>query len=141
MTVKPATLHRALAYLAITGGKSGLHMDTSIAMSRYYDFVPEEYKIGDTVLTMHKYRLNAAGLELAQKSKLWRAHERALALGFYFRDGRRRQTLRFIRYYHREDMVNNDERGAFISSDSLYVQPAEGMAPDGKSWSFIKEEF
>lgn len=140
MTVAPATLSRALAYLAITGGKSGLHVNTSIAMSPYYDFVPEEYKIGDMTLTRHRYRLNEAGVELASKSKLWRAHERATALGFVFREKHGRQSLRFIRYCHREDRVKHEERGAFISSDSLYVQPAEGMAPDGKSWSYIKED-
>ncbi|ARB14512.1 hypothetical protein Ccr5_gp292 [Caulobacter phage Ccr5] len=138
-TPKTATISRALAYLAITGGTSCLTINTRLALYPYHNLVEQKYKIGDTELTRHVYKLNAEGEALAQKSRLWRGHQKLLDMGFQFKKNRRRQSSRFLSYDHAEHMCRNDRRGAFISGDHVYAQPAPGQTPEGKKdWDYIE---
>ncbi|AFU88255.1 hypothetical protein CcrColossus_gp385 [Caulobacter phage CcrColossus] len=142
MTTTPKTLSRALAYLAITGAQRGLHTNTRIAMYGYYSLVPTEVQIGDHILTLHKDKLNEAGWKLARESKLWRAHEKLVEMGFEYKERRGRQKPNFLSYEHPTQMAHKRARGAFISTDSLYVQPAEDAVPEGKQpWDYLPTEF
>uniref|UniRef100_A0AB74UH85 Uncharacterized protein n=1 Tax=Caulobacter phage BL57 TaxID=3348355 RepID=A0AB74UH85_9VIRU len=137
----PATLSRALAYLAISGGTSCLTINTRVAMHPYYDLVPRVLKLGETELTTHVYKLNAEGKALAEKSKLWRGHQKLLDMGFQFKKNRRRQSSRFLSYEHAEHMERKSLRGAFISGDRVYAQPAPGETPEGKKdWDYLPVE-
>ncbi|AFU86781.1 hypothetical protein D869_gp133 [Caulobacter phage CcrRogue] len=137
---KTATISRALAYLAITGGTNCLTINTRIALHPYHKLVPVTYKIGDTELTRHVYKLTDEGQALAEKSKLWKGHQKLVEMGFKFQ-ARRRQSSRFLSYDHATDDCRKDRRGAFISGDSPYAQPAPGQTPEGKKdWDYIKVE-
>jgi len=84
MAVSKYTLANALAFLAITGGKRNLHIDTRIAMHGYTELQEYQVRYGDDMepLTLHREVLNEAGWELAKTSRLWKAHEQLLGLGF-----------------------------------------------------------
>lgn len=139
MAVGKSTLARALAYLKISGGKRGLHINTRMAMHPFENF--EEYEVdygSGEPLKLHRLVLNEAGLELAKASKLFKAHEALLALGFKY-DPARRPKPGFIRYVRfseaREKVVS-----AFISGDHPYYQPEE--VPEGKGpWEHVPLEF
>lgn len=78
------TLANALAFLAITGTKRNLHIDTRIAMLGYTELQEYQVSYGDDMepLTLHREVLNEAGWELAKTSRLWKAHQHLLSLGF-----------------------------------------------------------
>jgi hypothetical protein len=101
MAVSKYTLQSALAFLAITRSTRGLHINTRIAMHGYYEL--EEYQVSygsdSEPLTLHRYKLNEAGWELAKKSRLWKAHQELVDLGFKIDSGiNDRHTPRYIHY-------------------------------------------
>jgi len=102
------TLQDGLAFVVITGTKRFLTWRTSVAMIGYEDLDLE------TVRNV----VNEEGMELARRSRIWKAHEHMLSLGFTADRDRRRNTPRFI-YYKAED-----GRHGFISKGSVWVSPA-----------------
>lgn len=85
MTTK-YTLQDGLAFVVITGTKRFLTWRTSVAMIGYEDLDLE------TVRNV----VNEEGMELARRSRIWKAHEHMLSLGFTADRDRRRNTPRFI---------------------------------------------
>ena len=76
------TISSALAYIAITGTKRGLSINTRLAVDEFVTFQCED-------LNKPTYGLTPEGLELAKTSRLWKAHECLLGMGYYLRVGRR----------------------------------------------------
>lgn len=106
MSVKIGSLRDALALLAITGSKRGLHIRTRMAMYDYVEFKEYTYKIGDTTFTGHRDELTPEGWAEARRSRLWKAHEHILSLGFSLdrREAWRKHRLAFVHYVmHTED--------------------------------------
>lgn len=93
------TLANALAFLAITGSKRNLHIDTRIAMHGYTELEEYQVRYGDDMepLTLHREVLNEKGWELAKTSRLWKAHQHLLSLGFTV-DANRTHKPYFITY-------------------------------------------
>lgn len=133
MAVSKYTLANALAYLAITGGKRALHINTSIAMHPYHEL--EEYKVryGDDMepLTLHRYKLTEEGMELAKTSRLWKAHQQLTEMGFKVQ-GDRRMKPYHIPYTRWTDDVRDD---AFTGAHGrVYAQ--DHAAKTEKAWEF-----
>jgi hypothetical protein len=76
---KKHILARALAYVAITGGKRGLHIWTRIAIGPYVKM---------SMTAPYHDKVDEAGMALARTSRLWKAHEELLALGFHYKVSR-----------------------------------------------------
>jgi hypothetical protein len=91
MSIRNKTLNTALAYIAITDSKRCLHIDTRIAVLEYVK-TNTDWQPG-----ARSYIVNDAGMALARKSKLWRAHERLTEMGFK-PDATRKTKPRFIPY-------------------------------------------
>jgi hypothetical protein len=142
----PATLARALAFVAITGHKNGLHMSTRIAMtSDLVDLKPYTVDYGSGPMTLHKYTLSEEGQRLAETSQLWKAHAALVAMGFRLesrRIGARRYKPGFLSYTHTEHVQGNGPqmRGAFISSGTAFAQrePGAEVPEGGKPWDYVK---
>lgn len=122
ITVSTRTLANALAYVAITGSKRNLHINTHIAIGRFTEFNIQKFSA--------HYTVSAEGMDIARKSPLWRAHERLLSLGFQVTN-RFKNTPRFIHYAHPE--LVKDARGREVKRTAFtgrhgrtYVQPADG---------------
>lgn len=134
MAVSKYTIQNALAFLAITRSLRGIHINTRIALNGYYDL--EEYQVrygkDEEPLTLHRYALTEAGWALARKSRLWKAHEQLVGLGFKVEDGiRTRHTPRYISY---RQWVGDAERSAFTGS-SGYAYAQDLSIPKGeKGW-------
>lgn len=140
----PATLAKALAFVAITGNKTGLHMNTRISMSSdLCDLKPYTVQYGDgEPLTLHRYVVSEEGMKLARTSKLWKAHEALTAMGFRLerRASGRNYKPGYLSYRHPEHMERGSPRGAFISSGSAFAQREPGAEiPEGaKPWDYVK---
>lgn len=143
---KPATLANALAFVAITGHKNGLHMNTRISMSAdLVDLKPHTVDYGSGPMTLHRYVLSEEGQKLAETSKLWKAHAALVAMGFRLeqrRAGARRYKPGFLSYSHPEHMERGSKRGAFISSGTPFAQrgPDETIPEGAKPWDYVKVE-
>lgn len=93
------TLANALAFLAITGSKRALHIDTRVSMIGYTKLEEYQLSYGDDSepMTFHREVLTEEGLELAKTSRLWKAHQQLVSLGFQV-DSNRRQKPYHISY-------------------------------------------
>lgn len=142
----PATLARALAFVAITGYKNGLHMSTRIAMtSDLVDLKPYTVNYGSGEITLHKYVLSEEGRRLAETSALWKAHAALVASGFRLESrnvGARRYKPSFLSYTHTEHLRGNGPqmRSAFISRGTAFAQrePGAEIPENGKPWDYLK---
>lgn len=140
----PATLAKALAFVAITGHKNGLHMNTRISMSAdLVDLKPYTVNYGSGDMTLHRYVVSPEGMALAETSKLWKAHAALEAMGFRLeqrRPGARRYKPGFLSYVHPEHMERGNKRGAFISGGDAYAQREPGAEiPEGaKPWDYVR---
>lgn len=92
--ITQATLADALAYIAITDGQKYLHTKTSVAVYRYV-------KMNVARSSGRFYEVSEEGMQLARQTKMWKAHERLLAMGFEF-SPRGKVSPRFLRYSHPE---------------------------------------
>lgn len=88
------TLSAALAYVAITDQKTGLKFSTRMALGDLVGFQWED-------LSKPLWPLTEEGLELARRSRLWKAHQHLLGLGFTF-SPRLRARASFIAYEHED---------------------------------------
>lgn len=116
------TLQDALAYVAITGGKRSLTVDTRISLYPY---------LNDLDVNTLTYTLNEEGRTLAFRSRLWKAHE------FLFNRGYRLETHRKTRLSHLTYVLRDEDgkvvRTAFTGRHgSVYEDQNEGM----RSWEF-----
>jgi hypothetical protein len=85
------TVQNALAYIAITGKTRHLHIGTMVAIISFERL---------DIPTM-RHVLTDEGQKLAERSPLWRAHQKLLAMGFEV-DRSRKASPRFISYIHPE---------------------------------------
>jgi hypothetical protein len=123
MAVSKYTLANALAFLAISGGKRNLHIDTRIAMHGYTELQEYKMSFGDDQepLTLHREVLNAEGWALAKTSRLWKAHEQLLGLGFEVEKERSHKPyfITYRRYLDDQDRVITAFTGA---KGTVYAQ-------------------
>lgn len=119
----PTTMADALAYIAITGTPKYLHFDTRVAINMYYGLSAD-------ITVGRPWVVNEKGMELARTSRLWKAHERIVALGYELSTTRRLRPS-FISYYHPEKVQSKFgeyTRCAFTGNShyDVYVdQPSE----------------
>lgn len=72
------TINQALALIAITNGdhyRSGLHVNTRIALYDYLAWEDYHIRIGGEPVKLSRKVLNDAGWERARQSRLWKAHQ------------------------------------------------------------------
>jgi hypothetical protein len=123
MRTTQKTLANALAYIAITGSRKHLRLDTCVSTGRFTDLrMAGGLFIG--------WMVNDEGMKIAKTSKLWKAHERATSQGFKVDDSRRVRPS-FIIYRHPDTVSTKHgerHRTAFISRGSLY---ADRLTDDG----------
>lgn len=111
--VSKYTLSAALAYIAITGRKRGLHMSTRLAVLDYTNLNLEGPSF---------YELTEEGWEIAKTSRLWKAHEHLTSLGFVHDTRVRRETPRFVHYHHKDV----PERSAWTGKHGRAYWASEG---------------
>lgn len=106
------TIANAIAFLGIVDHTRGLHARTTVWLHDLYDF---------TVDSRPLHRLNETGLQIARTSRLWKAHQHLLSLGFKVDAQRARScTCKFIPYVHKDCA----DRTAFTGAHGrAYVQP------------------
>lgn len=124
------TLMSALAFVAITGNKKGLHMQTRLALHDYTRLNPDFGKAGWQPM----YSLTDEGRELARQSRMWKAHEHLIKMGFTLRK-RGRQTTRHLSYVQYDD---HGERWAHTGSHGS-VYAAMEKHRDG-NWAYKTEK-
>lgn len=133
MAVSKYTLANGLAYVAITGGKRCLHINTSIALNEYLVWEPYTVQIGDESYELHRYKLTEEGLELAKTSRLWKAHQQLVELGFKVQSDRRMKPYH-IPYTRWTDDVRDD---AFTGAHGrVYAQ--DHAAKTERAWEFAQ---
>ncbi len=105
MTTKYA-LNQGLAVLAIFGDihGHGIHINTRIAMSDHYTREPYNVTIGEETFELHRYKLTEDGWSRVRQSRLWKAHQHLLSLGYRVESRRGRcYTPRHISYIESDD--------------------------------------
>lgn len=108
-------LQNALALVGITGWYKGLHWKTK---SKAFSYVELNSQMFGPM-----YILNDAGKELAQKSRLWAAHEWMTERGFVPTGSQlRRARLGCISYHH----PDNDAHGFIGDSGRVYATDESG---------------
>lgn len=120
-----ATIADALAYIAITGSQKFLHWSTRTAILDRVSLNKDLYG--------KLYLVDEAGMEMARKTKMWKAHEKILSMGFEFQATRRFRP-RFLPYLHPDQVStpagNKMFRMAFTGwHGTVYVdmQQADGQ--------------
>lgn len=114
------TVRRALAFILITGRKTGLTYRLRVQLMDYL----VEYDGSKEML--YRDRLTPEGEALARGHRLWKAHEHLTALGFVLDASRRRQKLSHVSYVHKD----NRGRNAYAGVDGRVG--VQHDAPDGK---------
>lgn len=126
-----AHLNESLAYVAITGDKKFLHMNTRIKLLEY-TFVSNGLRV---------YEVNDAGLAKAITSKTWAAHQFLTAQGFKLNSDRR-HSPRFISYSALDLSETKSgkpfARAAFISKGGrVYMDMPDDSTGSGWRMQFI----
>jgi len=111
-------LANALAYVAIVGHKKSLHGSTRVKLIDYTELArSDDYS--------RLYNLNAAGMELAQTSQVWKSHQALIAAGFRY-SARLRATPSFIHYEHQDPSQTKSGKSFFR---------AAFIGKNGRAWT------
>ena len=99
------TIQDALAYIAVTGDRRGLHIGTRIELHEFVVFRDIDTVLDEVKSTGERarwYELNSSGEERARKSRLWKAHCQLAEMGFT-PAAHRPHKPGFILYTHKTD--------------------------------------
>lgn len=129
------TLANALAYVAITGSKRALHIDTRVAMLGYTELQEYQMSFGadQEPLTLHREVLTEEGLELAKTSRLWKAHQQLVGLGFELQADRRTKPYH-IAYRRWNEEAQRGEDAFTGAHGRVYAQ--DRKANPERPWEF-----
>lgn len=133
MAISKYTLANALAYVAITGCKRALHINTRCEMNAYCTLEPYTVKIGDEAYTLHRYQLTEEGWALAKTSRLWKAHEQLTELGFKVQADRRPKPYH-ISYTKWLDDLNRTDDAFTGAHGRVYAQ--DHAAGGERPWEY-----
>lgn len=112
-------LDRALAFIAISGTKRGLHLNTRMKL----DTDLATYEMEPTF----RHVVTEKGMELARRSRLWKAHEDITARGFSLRSDRK-HTLGHLSYHKFDESTGKFVCGFVSKSGTVYVDDERGRA-------------